>query len=166
MEKTSVKKWLRLSVILYIVILSVVAVSTFAWFVFEKTVALESATEMQITAGNKLEIILMDDEWAEIESGDWRSNIDITMDGDTMYPDISSKDGQIFYYPKALNNGEAPEKEDFYDVIVHNGVLHGNDIETSSEVRSQYYVTVNLKFRTAQPMSVYLADGSDRKSVV
>ncbi len=168
MEKTSVKKWLRLSVILYIVILSVVAVSTFAWFVFEKTVSLESKTEMQITAGNKLEIVWMDDKWEkELSEGGWLSNIDITMDGNTMYPDISSGDGQTFYYPKALMaNGDAPTNAELYDIITHNGVVHKESaddnrvLESAPEVREKYYITVNLKFRTAQAMTIYLADGS------
>ena len=93
-KATGTKKWIRLSMILYIVILSGAAVFTLAWFVFDETATIKTADNMQITAGTKLEIALVEDgkdlEWGQL----------IACNTPTTLPDITGN-GSVFYFPKA-----------------------------------------------------------------
>lgn len=141
---TGTKKWIRLSVILYIVILSVAAVFTMAWFLFDETATIQTSDNMQITAGSKLEI-------AHIEKdgtvGDWGQQITLNT-GSDVFPDITG-DGNLFYYPKVLDdNDQAFETVDSFV-----------DLSTVEDV-GVFYITVHLRFRTTMPMTVYLSEDS------
>ena len=57
--KVQTKKWIRLSVILYIAILAFATVFTLAWFVFDETAIIKTKDNMKITAGSKLEIAVV-----------------------------------------------------------------------------------------------------------
>ena len=154
MNNTNTKKWVRLSVVLYIVILAVIGVATFAWFLFDETATLQTANNMQITAGNKLEIVLVDRSWNPIrdEEGklvsDWSSSQGVSTE-DFTYPDITG-DGLHFYFPKALDGDDQPyASSDSY-----------LEITDDFKDRDLYYITVCVKFRTTLPMDIYLANGS------
>ena len=147
-KTTGIKKWIRLSVILYIVILSVAAVFTMAWFLFDETATIKTADNMQITAGSKLEI-------AEIDANgnlvnDWGQLITLKTSIDT-FPDVSG-DGNHFYYPKALTDDD--RTFDTYDSFIDL-----NDPKNPVD-SSTFYITVHLRFRTTMPMEIYLSEDS------
>ena len=152
--KATTKKWLRLSAILYVVILVGVTVSTFAWFLFEDTVTLQSEKNMHITAGNKLEISFLDEAGKPTGYSSWLEN---QTPEDVTYPDITG-DGETFYFPNALDGTDSPYPE-LYQTITY-----------GTENRDAYYITVNLQFRTTIPMDIYLShtyeNGVKRESYV
>ena len=149
MEKSSAKKWLKASTILYIVILTMVAIASFAWFVFDDTATLETSNNMVITAGNKLEITLLDE--GGNPTKDFGSKITLNTNASFSYPDITGN-GITFFYPKALDTTDQP----FYNMT---DTFH--IINTADKVeRDQYFITVSLQFRTTTPMDIYLADTS------
>lgn len=150
---TATKKWVKLSVILYVVILLFVSVATFAWFLFNDTATLQTKENMQITAGNKLEILLVDDAGNALVN-DWASNIGVTTPT-RVFPDITG-DGTNFYFPQTLFNDEPASMD--YDKFIDIG------LETK-ENRDAYYITVNVQFRTTTPMDIYLAEGSYIKAM-
>lgn len=145
---TATKKWVKLSVILYVVILLFVSVATFAWFLFNDTATLQTKENMQITAGNKLEILLVDDAGNALVN-DWASNIGVTTPT-RVFPDITG-DGTNFYFPQSLIDDEPASMD--YDEFIDIGQLDAAD-------RNVYYITVNVQFRTTIPMDIYLAEGS------
>jgi len=157
---TTTKKWVKVSVILYVVILLFITVATFAWFIFNDTATLQTQENMQITAGNKLEILLVNDAGEALVDQDdstwnasWSSIIGVKTPT-RIYPDITG-DGQNFYFPQVLKDDEPAEMT--YDKFV--------DISTVPENRDSYYITINVKFRTTTPMDIYLAQGSSVSAI-
>lgn len=152
MEKTTTKKWLRVSVILYIVILTMVAVASFAWFLFDDTASLQTSNNMVITSGNKLEIALLD---ATDNPGEFGSLIQYQTDIDFSYPDITgtiTPNGIEFYYPQALDEHDAPlysEPDTFKKLNLDN-----------EEECAPYLIKVRVRFKTTVPMDVYLSSDS------
>ena len=144
--KLQTKKWIRLSVILYIVILSAVAVATLAWFVIDETASLQTDTDMKITTGNKLEIRPLDADGNPDENYQWgqMQNIDVE---DRTYPDITyDYINKTFYFPTSVDeNGQAVDE---------------SYREVSDSISKDYYITVNLRFRSTLKMEVYLEDDS------
>ena len=140
---TGTRKWIRLSVILYIAILSFAAVFTMAWFMFDETATIKTADNMQITAGAKLEIALV----GESEDLEWGQLI--ASNTPTTFPDVTG-DGTTFYFPKVLteddNTFEAADT--FYE------------ISDASEDKDSYLITMHLRFKTTLPMDVYLSEES------
>ena len=142
-KATGTKKWIRLSMILYIVILSGAAVFTLAWFVFDETATIKTADNMQITAGTKLEIALVEDgkdlEWGQL----------IACNTPTTLPDITGN-GSVFYFPKVLTEDDNTfdSADTFYKIT-----------DASSD-KNSYFITVHLRFRTTLPMEVYLSEDS------
>ena len=143
-KSTGTKKWIRLSVILYIVILSVATVFTMAWFLFDETATIQTSDNMKITAGSKLEIARID---SKGNLGEWGQMITLNT-GSVSYPDISG-DGNHFYYPKALTAEDKTfeSKDSFLDI-------------STVDDNSPYYITVHLRFRTTMPMDIYLSEDS------
>ena len=153
MKKITTKKWLRVSVILYVVILTMVVIASFAWFVFDDTATLQTSNNMVITSGNKLEIALRD---ATNTSGEFGSVIQFVTDVNFSYPDITgtidSNGDLIFYYPQALNENDEPlydEPDTFKQIDL-----------SDAEASASYLITVKLSFRTTVPMDVYLSADS------
>ena len=150
------KKWIRLSVILYVVILLFVTVATFAWFLFNDTATLQAQENMEIRAGNSLEIILVDDAGnplVDVNNSGWNSSWGTSIDVNTpnrIFPDISG-DGKNFYFPQTLFNDEPASMD--YDKFIDIG-------RESKENRDAYYITINVKFRTTTPMDIYLSQES------
>ena len=74
--KNNTKRYLRLSIILYIIILSVALVGTLAWFVFEKTAVISVDKDSKIVAGDYLELCL--DDGDNDDSNDiWASELEL-----------------------------------------------------------------------------------------
>ena len=141
MKKTSnLKRYAKFGVVLYIVILGLVAVVSFAWFIINREVSLESSNELVVTAGNNLEI--------SNDGETWGSKITIGMDDiNFSYPDISG-DGLTFYYPKSLT---------------HDDQLFENDPATLKQITSSeegYFLEFELYFRTTANIGVYLESSS------
>lgn len=176
MTKASTKKWLRLAVVLYIVILSVVAVTSLAWFVFEDTTSLQTSENyMKIIGGGELAIAVLPDDQSGVELGNYSTEQllagrapaqteEAEQDPDAeegdeafegyVYPDISG-DGKTFYYPRfvhvedGVNIPPAEYTDGNYVTITQ---ANGN--------MDSYMSVVRLGFRSASPMSVYLHNKS------
>ena len=137
--KENSKKYVKLSIILYIAILSVALVGTLAWFVFEQTAEIKTSENGKITAGEYLEIAMDDG------NDEWLSKIELAYPA--QYPDISvTPDGKA-WYPVALNDDDT--------------VIVGEDgacIDVTGE--EGYFVKLNLKVRASKSLNVYLHNDS------
>ena len=145
--KVQTKKWIRLSVILYIAILAFATVFTLAWFVFDETAIIKTKDNMKITAGSKLEIAVVDEYGNIDEKNGWGQLI--TMEQNPTMPDITG-DGKDFHFPTVLD-----ENDNTYD-----SYGYFRPVPTTSPDRDLYYITVHLRVRTTLPVDVYLTDGS------
>lgn len=141
---TETKKWIRLSVILYLALLSFAAVFTMAWFMFDETATIKTADNMQITVGAKLEVSMVGDDG---KAGEWGQLI--SCDTPTTLPDITGN-GSLFYFPKVLTEDDDTfeASDTFYE------------ISDASEDKDSYFITMHLRFRTTLPMDVYLSEES------
>lgn len=142
MEKANRKRIKRLSVVLYIVILCLFVTATLSWFIFDKTASIESDGNMQVTAGSRLEITLNYGEDAET----WGDDFTVSTD-EKAYPDITGN-GKDFYFPTALDKNDS----------TFNSADTFHKIELAEA--NNYYITVNVTFRTTANTSVYLANDS------
>lgn len=148
--KNNTKRYLRLSIILYIIILSVALVGTLAWFVFEKTAVISVDKDSKIVAGDYLELCL--DDGDNDDSNDiWASELEL----DSLilqYPDVSvTPDGSV-WYPVSLGPGETlltgeANKDAYRDV-------------TNTDYTEGYYFRLDLKVRATKGMEVYLHENS------
>lgn len=142
--KENSKKYVKLSIILYIVILSVALVGTLAWFVFEQTAEIKTSENGKITAGEYLEIAM--DDGNDETPDEWLSKIELA--SPAQYPDISvTPDGKA-WYPVALND----------DDTVITGVDNACINVTGEE---GYFVKLDLKVRASKSLNVYLHNGSE-----
>jgi hypothetical protein len=149
--KENSKKYVKLSIILYIAILSVALVGTLAWFVFEQTAEIKTSENGKITAGEYLEIAM--DDGNDETPDKWLSKIELA--SPAQYPDISvTPDGKA-WYPVELDDDD--------------NVKIGEDracINVTGE--KGYFVKLNLKVRASKAVNVYLhnessVDGMDLK---
>lgn len=142
--KENSKKYVKLSIILYIVILSVALVGTLAWFVFEQTAEIKTSENGKITAGEYLEIAI--DDKNDETPDEWLTKIEYT--DPTQYPDISvTPDGKA-WYPVELDDDD--------------NVKIGEDracINVTGE--KGYFVKLNLKVRASKSLNVYLHEDSE-----
>ena len=148
--KNNTKRYLRLSIILYIIILSVALVGTLAWFVFEKTAVISVDKDSKIVAGDYLELCL--DDGDNDDSNDiWASELEL----DSLilqYPDVSVMPDGSVWYPVSLGPGETlltgeANKDAYRDV-------------TNTEYTEGYYFRLDLKGRATKGMEVYLHENS------
>lgn len=146
--KNNTKKYLRLSIILYIVILSVALVGTLAWFIFEKTAVISVDKDSKIVAGDYLEICIDDyddnalnDKWgAEAEL----ANVEL------QYPDVSVMPDGTVWYPVTLDENE--------QLLV--GEENSEAYRNVTDTTDGYYFKLDLKVRATQGMVVYLHENS------
>lgn len=142
--KENSKKYVKLSIILYIVILSVALVGTLAWFVFEQTAEIKTSENGKITAGEYLEIAI--DDGNDETPDEWLSKIELAYPA--QYPDVSvTPEGKV-WYPVALNDDDT--------------VIIGEDracIDVT-DVKG-YFVKLDLKVRASKSLNVYLHNGSE-----
>ncbi len=139
--KENTKRYVKLSIILYIVILSVALVGTLAWFVFKQSATITTEENSKIVAGEYLEICLDDgtDNWVT----------DMKLNNVVQTPDVSvTPEGKI-WYPVSLDIDE----ELFVD---DKGAGVYRDV-TDSE---GYYIKVDLKVRASKNVNVYLHSSS------
>ncbi len=136
--KTSAKKMIKLSIILYGVLLCAALVTALGWFVLDRTAGIESAENMTITAGSNLEISLDGEHWDQKQTPTLSHTC----------PDITG-DGINFWYPNTLDENDTPlfgSPDTFLNI---------NAIDDRFD-RSQYYVDVVLHFKTSGNSAVYL----------
>ena len=135
--KKNTKKYVKLSIILYVVILSAALIGTLAWFVFQQNAEISTGENSKITAGEYLEIRLKgEDEWTS----------ELKFNSNVQYPDVSVTPTGDVWYPKSLNND---------DTLTSNP----DDIEKVNG-KDGYFVKLELEVRATQGLSVYLHDGS------
>ena len=142
--KENSKKYVKLSIILYIVILSVALVGTLAWFVFEQTAEIKTSENGKITAGEYLEIAIDDND--DSTPDEWLSKIELAYPA--QYPDISVTPDGTAWYPVELNDDDT--------------VIIGEDgacIDVTD--KDGYFVKLDLKVRASKSLNVYLHEGSE-----
>lgn len=142
--KENSKKYVKLSIILYIVILSVALVGTLAWFVFEQTAEIKTSENGKITAGEYLEIAI--DDGNDETPDEWLSKIELAYPA--QYPDISVTPNGRAWYPVELDDDD--------------NVKIGEDgacIDVTDE--KGYFVKLDLKVRASKSLNVYLHNGSE-----
>lgn len=135
--KENTKRYIKLSIILYIVILSVALVGTLAWFVFKQSATISTEENSKIVAGEYLEICIDDgnDNWVT----------DIKFDNVAQQPDVSvTPEGKV-WYPISLD-----ENDQLFVGSQGNGVY--SDVTDSNG----YFIKMNLKVRASRGLDVYL----------
>ena len=137
--KESTKKYLKLSLILYVVILAVAAVGTLAWFQYSREVA--PTDEGNIISGKNVDICVNDgnDLWGN----------EISVERGHQIPDISMTPEGVFYYPRALDEN---------DELLTGDAGKGLYLDVSNE--NGYFIKVPVKIRSNEPISVYLQNTS------
>ena len=140
--KERTRKYLKLSLILYVALLSAAVIATTAWFVTSRTASIKTAddADMVIKAGQQLEIS-MDD------GSTWGSSIKVPVPNQYL-PDITG-DGVTFYYPTTLNPDDTPIMDDASTLK-----------DVSDNPNGEYYIELKVKFRTAAETKVYLSNKS------
>ena len=135
--KKNTKKYVKLSIILYVVILSAALIGTLAWFVFQQNAEISTGENSKIIAGEYLEI-------RRKGENEWFS--ELKFDSTVQYPDVSVTPTGDVWYPKSLNND---------DTLTSNP----DDIEKVNG-KEGYFVKLELEVRATQGLSVYLHDDS------
>ena len=141
--KENSKKYVKLSIILYIAILSVALVGTLAWFVFEQTAEIKTSENGKITAGEYLEIAM--DDGNDETPDKWLSKIELAYPA--QYPDISVTPDGTAWYPVELNDDDTVKVGE-----------DGACIDVTDE--KGYFVKLNLKVRASKSLNVYLHNDS------
>lgn len=143
--KQTTKKYIGLSLLLYVLILALALTGTLAWFIFDRRAGISSSENGKITVGENIEVCL-DDGDDDASNDEW--GMYITLDDIKSCPDVSyDPASNTWWYPTDLNDKDVPEytKPDTFSTI--------ND-------ESGYYITIKLKFRTSSKMELYLNHAS------
>jgi hypothetical protein len=145
--KENTKKYVKLSIILYIVILSVALVGTLAWFVFKQSATITTEKNSKIVAGEYLEICFDDgkDEWGT----------DMKLASVLQLPDVSlsldaDNKAQI-WYPTSLDEND----QLFFDELGKEGKVYLDVTD-----KDGYFIKLNLKVRASKKVDVYLHSSS------
>ncbi len=138
MNKTSSKKAfsiLSLYVILLCVLLLVVGIASFAWFMTNDKVEIQSGSEMNVTVGSRLEVA------EHLESGErqWGSALKLDKELELSVLDCSG-DGKKFYSPEVLDGNDGPVSGTI-DQLTN---LKGYVIEIPIDIRSSHKLDVYL----------------------
>lgn len=140
--KERTRKYVKLSLILYVALLSAAVIATTAWFITSRTASIKSSDDdMVIQAGQQLEISMANG------STDWGSTIKVPVLNQSI-PDITG-DGVNFYYPATLDSNDEPIMNDASTFL-----------DVSENPNGEYYIELKVKFRTAAQTKVYLANTS------
>ena len=142
--KENSKKYVKLSIILYIVILSVALVGTLAWFVFEQTAEIKTSENGKITAGEYLEIAI--DDKNDETPDEWLSKIELA--SPAQYPDISVTPNGKAWYPVELDD------DDNVKIGEDRACIDVTDVKG-------YFVKLDLKVRASKSLNVYLHEDSE-----
>ena len=145
--KKNTKGYVKLSIILYIVILSVALVSTLAWFVFKQSATIDTEEDSKIVAGDYLEICL-DDGDTDDENDEWTSKIGVA--NTARFPDVSVTPDGTVWYPNSLDKN---------DEILLDGDGAGKYIDVTATPEG-YFVKLDLKVRSSKAVDVYLDSSS------
>ena len=140
--KKNTRSYVKLSIILYIVILSVALVSTLAWFVFKQSATIDTEESSKIVVGEYLEICIDDD----TKEDEWTNHIG---DSKTLqFPDVSVMPDGTVWYPKTLDDSD--------------GLLAGeaNYINMNGSTAGAYLKKIDIKVRASKALDVYLSDNS------
>ena len=142
--KKNTRSYVKLSIILYIVILSVALVSTLAWFVFKQSATIDTEESSKIVVGEYLEICLDDND--DTKDDEWTNHI-----GDSeilQFPDVSVMPDGTVWYPKTLDDSD--------------GLLAGeaNYIKMNGSAAGAYLKKIDIKVRASKALDVYLSDNS------
>ncbi len=142
--KQNTKRYVRISLILYLIIIAVAVVGTLAWFVYDRNAAVSTGNNATITAGQNLEICLDNglDEWTS----------KISFNNVNTCPDVS-------YDP--VNN------EWWYPISLDDDDGISSDPATFEKIGDEkgYYIYIPLKLRTTAKMDVYLHQDSKLSGV-
>ena len=141
--KKNTKGYVKLSIILYIVILSVALVSTLAWFVFKQSATIDTEENSKIVVGEYLEICF-DDGDTDDTNDEWSSRLSLA--SDAKFPDVSvTPEGKV-WYPRALDDD---------DGLLFGEAGKGNYIDVT-DAPDGYFVKLDLKIRSSKAVDVYL----------
>ena len=145
--KENTKRYVKLSIILYIVILSVALVGTLAWFIYEKSATIKTEDESRIVVGEYLEICF-DDHDDNPNNDEWVTDIGVT--NVAKFPDVSVTPNGKVWYPVSLNEGDK--------------LLVGDDSQgvyrDVTGTPEGYYIRLDLKIRASKGLNVYLDNES------
>lgn len=141
--KENTKRYVKLSIILYIVILSVALVGTLAWFIYEKSATIKTEDDSRIVVGEYLEICI-DDHDDNPDNDEWLSEIGVT--NIAQFPDVSvTPEGKV-WYPKSLDDNDQL-------IVGANSEGVYTDVTATPE---KYYIKLDLKIRASKGLNVYL----------
>ena len=144
--KQRTKKYIKLSLILYVVILSLAVVGTLAWFIFNKSVNISPEDDAEISAGKNVEICINDG------SNQWGNSIKLQNTG--KMPDVSMTPDGVFWFPTLLDeNDEIITGED------------GEGLYSNVTEANGYFVKIPLKVKVNKALNVYLDSESFVKGV-
>lgn len=139
--KENTKRYVKLSIILYIVILCVALVGTLAWFIYDKSAIVSTEDNAKITVGDYMEIKLKSD-------SDWSS--EIRFGDNVQYPDVSlNPETKEVWYPTSL---------DADDNLWYGEDGKGKYKNVTDE--DGYFAKIELEVRASKGMSVYLHQDS------
>lgn len=142
--KENTKRYVKLSIILYIVILCVALVGTLAWFIYDKSAIVSTEDNAKITVGDYMEIKLKSD-------SDWSS--EIRFGDNVQYPDVSlNPETKEVWYPTSL---------DADDNLWYGEDGKGKYKNVTDE--DGYFAKIELEVRASKGMSVYLHRDSSLK---
>ena len=149
--KENTKRYVKLSILLYIVILSVALVGTLAWFLFEQSATIKTEEDSRIIAGEYLEICF-DDGDDDPNNDKW--GIDISVSNSAQFPDVSLTPDGTVWYPVSL------EEDD--------GLIYGEagrGVYENVTGLNGYLVKIPLKVRASRGINVYLHQDSKLEGV-
>ena len=149
--KENTKRYVKLSIILYIVILSVALVGTLAWFLFEQSATIKTEEDSRIIAGEYLEICFDD---GNDNPNDDKWGIDISVSNTAQFPDVSLTPDGTVWYPVSL------EEDD--------GLIYGEagrGVYEDVTGQNGYLVKIPLKVRASRGINVYLHQDSKLEGV-
>lgn len=141
--KGNTKKYLKLSLILYVVILSVAIVGTLAWFVLDRKVEVTPEATSKVTAGKNVEI--------SIDGSDSWGN-EIKLQQVEKMPDVSMTPDGTFWYPTTLNEEDDSLKTGEAGKGFYRDVTNADG----------YFIKIPLKIKANEDINLYL----DRDSFV
>ena len=145
--KENTKRYVKLSIILYIVILSVALVGTLAWFTYEKSATVTTEDNSRIVVGEYLEICI-DDHDNNSGNDEWVTDIGVA--NVAKFPDVSvTPDGKV-WYPVSLDEGDTLLVGDKSQGVYRN----------VTDTPEGYYIRLDLKIRASRGLNVYLHNDS------
>ena len=135
--KERTKKYLKLSLILYVVILCVAVVGTLAWYNLDRSPEQDPEDIGSIVSGKNVDICINDG------NNLWGNEIEITRQDRVI--DISMNPDGVFYCPLSLDEN---------DKIINGSVC------PEVEDPTNYYIKLSVKVRSNEALSLYLEDTS------